>query len=168
MSRVRTALHYSFLVWAVLVVLFLFDRVTKFFALNRLAPDGRFLSDHALGFFLEKNQGIAFSLFLPPPLIMGIVLFVVAYLVWVMWRAHIRKEHLVYWGAGLMIIGALANAFDRIRYGYVIDFIRLTRWPTFNLADVYVIIGVSILIGFYLFKKNSYARPTAHGNDRRN
>jgi len=167
MSNVRTALHYHVFVWAVLIILFVADRVTKMLALNVLPQDGVFVYDHALGFFLERNQGIAFS-FPLPVYVIGIVVFgIVVYLVWLMKKAQSRAEYPIMWGAGFMIVGALANMFDRIRFGYVIDFIRLTRWPTFNLADVYISIGVGILIGFYLFKSKLYARPTPHGNDRR-
>jgi signal peptidase II len=168
MSNVRTALHYHIFVWVVLVIFFIADRVTKFLALYVLSRDGVFAYDHALGFFLERNRGIAFSLPLPGYIIGIVVLGVVVYLVWLMKESQSRAEYPVVWGAGFMIVGALANACDRIRFGYVIDFIRLTRWPTFNLADVYISIGVSILIGFYLFKSNPYARSTAHSNDRRN
>lgn len=167
MSNVRTALHYHVFVWVVLVVLFAADRVTKFLALHTLSRDGVFAYDHALGFILERNQGIAFSIPLPVYVIAAVVFCVVVYLVWLMQQASARGELPVLWGAGFIVAGALANAFDRIRFGYVIDFIRLTRWPTFNLADVFIIIGVSILIGFYLFKSTSYARSAAHGNDRR-
>jgi len=153
----------------VLTCFFIADRVLKFIALEKLPDGGIFLlRNQTLGLIIEKNQGIAFSFPLPQFAIGGIVLVVVGYLISVMLRAFRHHEYVVVWGSGLMIVGAVANAFDRIRFGHVIDFIRLTRWPTFNLADVYIIFGVSILIGFYLFKKKFYARPTAHGNDRRN
>ena len=49
--------------------------------------------------------------------------------------------------------GALGNVFDRIRYGYVIDFIDLHtiykgvdhHWPTFNVADIAICVGVGLM-----------------------
>jgi signal peptidase II len=48
----------------------------------------------------------------------------------------------------LMVSGALGNMVDRLRYGYVIDFIRyhgLFEWPTFNVADIAITIGALFL-----------------------
>lgn len=50
----------------------------------------------------------------------------------------------------LVLAGALGNFIDRIRFGYVIDFIDLRystfRWPTFNVADIAISIGVALLV----------------------
>ncbi|OGI25622.1 MAG: hypothetical protein A3J76_06125 [Candidatus Moranbacteria bacterium RBG_13_45_13] len=42
--------------------------------------------------------------------------------------------------------GAVSNLIDRIRFGCVVDYIDIKIWPVFNLADVYIIIGVMLLI----------------------
>jgi signal peptidase II len=46
----------------------------------------------------------------------------------------------------LITAGALGNFFDRVARGYVVDFVHLNHWPVFNVADVYVTIGVGILL----------------------
>ena len=59
---------------------------------------------------------------------------------------------------GLFIIigGALSNILDRLIHGYVIDFISIHYnkfyWPAFNLADIYITIGILMII-FNIFKK---------------
>ena len=49
--------------------------------------------------------------------------------------------------------GAAGNYLDRVRLGYVIDFIdwhvKDWHWPTFNVADSFILIGISILAFFY-------------------
>jgi len=54
------------------------------------------------------------------------------------------------WGvwlpAALLLGGALGNLADRVREGAVIDFIDLPLWPTFNLADVAITLGVLLLL----------------------
>ena len=54
------------------------------------------------------------------------------------------------WGvwlpAALLLGGALGNLADRVRDGAVIDFIDLPLWPTFNLADVAITLGVLLLL----------------------
>tara|TARA_B110000014_G_C19763357_1_gene397452 strand:- start:338 stop:577 length:240 start_codon:yes stop_codon:yes gene_type:complete len=53
-------------------------------------------------------------------------------------------------GLQLIIVGALSNIFDRIYNGFVIDFIFFHinnfNWPAFNFADIYISIGIFILI----------------------
>jgi len=64
-----------------------------------------------------------------------------------------------YLGLGLALIfgGAIGNLIDRLRFGEVIDFLDFYaahfHWPTFNVADSAVTIGVGIFILHILFKK---------------
>ena len=44
---------------------------------------------------------------------------------------------------GLVIGGSLSNLLDRVRLGYVTDFLDLRWWPAFNLADSFIVIGVA-------------------------
>jgi signal peptidase II len=46
---------------------------------------------------------------------------------------------------GLLIGGSASNLIDRIRLGHVTDFLDLTYWPAFNLADSFIVVGVAIL-----------------------
>jgi signal peptidase II len=48
--------------------------------------------------------------------------------------------------AALLLGGALGNLADRVRDGAVTDFIDLPLWPTFNLADVSIVVGVLLLL----------------------
>jgi signal peptidase II len=47
---------------------------------------------------------------------------------------------------GLILGGALGNLFDRIRFGYVVDFLDFRVWPVFNIADSAITIGMFILV----------------------
>lgn len=167
MIDLRVAPHYLYRIGAVLVVLFALDRIVKAFAVARIPERGSFLCDRACGFIVERNTGVAFSIPLSVPTLVVVVIVIMLVLIWMLRDGIMHNERPVVWGTGLMIIGASANALDRIRFGYVIDFIRITRWPTFNLADVYIIIGVSTLVGFYLLTRNSYARSPHNSNASR-
>ena len=58
------------------------------------------------------------------------------------------------YGWALVAAGALGNLYDRIRFGYVIDFIDLGVWPAFNIADSSICLGVFwILLQFWKQKK---------------
>lgn len=62
----------------------------------------------------------------------------------------------------LIVGGALGNFVDRVRYGYVVDFVdwyatwggEERHWPTFNVADVWLTIGVALMILEILFGKH--------------
>ena len=52
----------------------------------------------------------------------------------------------------LIIGGGIGNLTDRIRFGYVVDFLDFRIWPVFNIADIAVVTGCLLMI-FSLFKK---------------
>lgn len=54
-------------------------------------------------------------------------------------------------GAALILAGAVGNLIDRLRLGYVLDFIELPHWPVFNLADAAIVIGV-VLLGWGILR----------------
>ncbi|MBX3192598.1 MAG: signal peptidase II [Labilithrix sp.] len=63
---------------------------------------------------------------------------------WIATRKRASIAH--HAGFGLVVAGALGNLVDRIARGYVVDFIHVSRWPVFNVADVAVVAGV-VLVG---------------------
>ena len=62
-------------------------------------------------------------------------------------RAHTLSEKIA---LSIVLGGAAGNFVDRVRWGYVVDFIdigiRNVRWPVFNLADVYVTLGICLIV----------------------
>lgn len=67
------------------------------------------------------------------------------------WLARLkRREYLLAAGLALVLGGALGNLIDRLRYGYVIDFLDLYyrnwHWPAFNIADSAITVGVALII----------------------
>ena len=53
-------------------------------------------------------------------------------------------------GSGLVVGGAIGNLIDRILYKAVIDFIDLGFWPSFNIADSAIFVGVVLLIIYFM------------------
>ena len=102
------------------------------------------------------NFGVSFGLFsdLVSPLILVLIgLLVVIFIIYLLLNS---KEILEYWGLFIIICGAMANIIDRSINGYVIDFIYFHinnfYWPAFNFADIYISIGI-IMIILNMFKK---------------
>ncbi len=55
------------------------------------------------------------------------------------------------WSVPFVVSGAVGNLIDRVRYGYVVDFIRVHyhdqfNYPTFNVADIAIVVGVALLV----------------------
>jgi signal peptidase II len=98
-----------------------------------------------------ENTGAAFGI-LPAARWFLILLAALALLIilWLVQKERCRSRW-QYNGLLFIFAGALGNLIDRIFYGYVIDFINLPHWPTFNLADIFIDIGAACLI-IYLFK----------------
>lgn len=78
-------------------------------------------------------------------------------LVW-MFRLPAR-ERVSLWALALVLGGAIGNLIDRLRFGYVVDFIDAhlgaSHWPAFNIADSAISVGVVLLIlGMFLYPQN--------------
>ncbi|MEN3010193.1 MAG: signal peptidase II [Candidatus Bipolaricaulaceae bacterium] len=56
-----------------------------------------------------------------------------------------RARGLWGWGAALVAAGALGNLIDRVRLGYVLDFLELPHFPVFNVADAAIVLGAFLL-----------------------
>jgi signal peptidase II len=61
------------------------------------------------------------------------------------WRRRHRSSAVEHLGLALVVAGAIGNTLDRVRRGYVIDFIHVHHWPVFNVADVLVVVGAVLL-----------------------
>lgn len=93
---------------------------------------------------LVHNSGVAFGIGAAAPAAVVLALTAaVAALIGVMaWRGGLGGPL----PAGLIVGGALANVADRATGGSVVDFLDVGRWPTFNLADVFLVTGIAMLV----------------------
>jgi signal peptidase II len=66
---------------------------------------------------------------------------------------QIPKKSYLYICYALIVGGAIGNLIDRIRLGRVIDFIAISIWPSFNIADAAITIG-AIIFAIYLYREN--------------
>ena len=92
-----------------------------------------------------RNRGIAFGMFSDGGVLL--VLFAVGALAALLvFFARHRDRPLVWLPTGLLIGGATGNLIDRTREGAVTDFIDLSWWPAFNVADIAITLGVLSLL----------------------
>lgn len=126
------------------------DQLTKsciraFLPLGSSFPDWEFVRlTHTI------NIGAVFGLFPYPTLIIAFTILVV-FLSLIFYRRleGIRVPF------GMIVGGGMGNLIDRLRQGYVTDFIDLRVWPVFNLADTFIVIGVGLVI-LHLIRKGDF------------
>ena len=99
-----------------------------------------------------RNTGMAFSLFVGfSPYIAVVGTLVVALVIFFHYRLA-RYNFMVQLGLSFILGGSLGNLIDRFARGYVVDYLDITVWPVFNLADVMINVGV-ILLAYKLFEE---------------
>jgi len=135
---------------AVAAVVVLVDQVTKSLAVAHLERPRHLLGPLGLG--LGYNSGAAFSLFTGlAPVLAVVAIVIVSMLLYLAWRARRARTAVA---IGLVLGGAVGNLADRAvrgHHGSVVDFITLTHWPTFNVADSCIVVGGILLVVFTLF-----------------
>jgi signal peptidase II len=110
------------------------------------------------------NSGIAFGLFSSATSVV-IALTALAVLWMLVFFARSGARHPVLPVAlGLVLGGSVANLLDRVRLGHVTDFLDFRFWPAFNLADLFIVVGVASLFGALAGADRSKRRPGPLGN----
>ncbi len=137
------------------VISIIADQISKFFVLRDLKPIADYpLWDGVLHFHYAENTGASFGM-LPGfkwVFFSLAILFVVATFVFVLIKKN-KLDKFALITLGLICGGALGNAIDRIRFGYVVDFIyvKLINFAIFNIADSCIVVGGILLAIYVLF-----------------
>ncbi len=131
------------LITAVLVVAA--DQATKWLAFHKLSPGESVEVLPFLSFGQTRNDGIAFGVFAGRPAIV-FTLMAIALAVLLGFYLRNRDRSGLWLATGLLLGGAIGNAIDRITLGYVRDFIEFPHFPSFNVADIAITVGVVVLV----------------------
>lgn len=146
----RRRAHWFVFFGLALTVLVL-DQLTKAWLTSNLSP-GEVMS--VIGDYVRliysQNSGALFGLFRDNALLFGIVsIFVIGLIV--VYHRQVGSSLYLSIALGLLLGGALGNVTDRLRLGYVVDFVDVgigdLRWYTFNVADAAISISIVMLIG---------------------
>ena len=165
--------------FAIALVVFVFDQAMKWLVIAPLNLRGQPEQTITITSFFNlhwvENRGVSLGLFSAGSetgrwalvaLTAAIAIFVA---VW-MWRERSRDDSVA---LALILGGALGNVIDRLRFGYVVDFLDLHafgwHWPAFNVADSAITVGAALVIldGFLRQEPSSPARDSAGGGVRK-
>ncbi len=135
-----------YLFFGITLIVIILDQVTKQIAVDAL-KDPVPIIGNILTLSIVKNTGAGFGLFPGTnTLMIYISLFVIGLILY--FYDKIPNKTSIHVSLALILGGGISNFIDRIMLGYVIDFITPSFWPSFNLADAAITIGV---IGFVIF-----------------
>lgn len=156
MSKYKSKLKWLFIFLLMLVLAVSLDQITKILVLQNLKGKDAFpIISGVLEFQFFSNTGIAWSMLEGQILFIlftGIILLAVV-LFCVIKLPDEKKFHIIYILTGILSGGAIGNMIDRIRLGYVVDFIyfKIINFPIFNVADMCIVISVIIIGILFLF-----------------
>ena len=134
------------------------DVVSKIWASTVLAGQSQKIGSITLR--LVHNHGVLFGIgsYFPAVAITAMTASIAAAVAFAAWIGAVKPAL----AAGLIVGGAFANVADRLTAGSVIDFISISRWPIFNLADFFIIAGLLLL----LFRPNAIGPAQTAGGAR--
>jgi len=140
-ERLRQALPFL----ALTLAIFALDQVTKGLVAAGLEVGESFPREGLVKLTHVTNTGAAFGILRDQSAFLtftGVLALAVLFLY--LWHPGQRRP-LFQVALALLLGGAAGNLADRLRLGYVIDFIDLPRWPAFNIADSAIVTGIALL-----------------------
>ena len=130
-------------------VFFILDRITKLMIVNNSHNLPVSVIDKFFTITFVKNPGVAFGWFpdwkLPPILMALVMIIIITY-----YSLKLpEEERITRWALALLVGGAVGNLYDRVTYGFVVDFFLFHfgtfDFPVFNIADIIIDLGVFML-----------------------
>ena len=157
----KAKLKTFFLNFIILTTIFLIDRISKFYILKLAEIESSvdiYVTPY-LNLFLIWNKGIAFGLLsMDESIIYNTITFMISLIIIVILFMMWKNDNIQRYFLALVVGGALGNFYDRIVYTAVPDFIDLHfqgfHWFIFNVADIFITVGVFCLILVELFYNN--------------
>ena len=145
----------------IIIVIFLVDRISKIYILTIAESESTvniYLTSY-LNFYLIWNKGIAFGLFsFNESLIYNTITILIAIICIIVLVMIIKNKSLKQLAFISVLGGSLGNLFDRIYYSAVPDFIDFHinnfHWFVFNVADIFITLGIICLIFDEIFANN--------------
>ena len=137
--------------FGIAATVWILDQLAKAWLVGQLSP-GEVMNvvGDLVRLIYSQNSGALFGLFRDNAVIFGIVSLAVIGLI-VAYHARSGRSQYLSVALGLLLGGALGNVTDRLRLGYVVDFVDIGiggfRWYTFNVADAAISLAILMLIG---------------------
>lgn len=141
---------YYFIYFLIFTLIFTFlDRISKYLVVKNLDySETVHIFKDLLKFEKVENRGGIFGIFPEGRYFFIIISFVALMLLLYFFIKIEPKTLFITFNISLIISGISGNLIDRLKYGYVIDFISVKNFPVFNLSDSYITIGIVLMLIF--------------------
>jgi len=145
------------MIFIIVVLILALDQLTKFIVISNLAIHQSIpVVKNIFYITLVSNRGAAFGILKNQvPLFIFVALFAIGLIYVNMSKSGFKKVSLYKISLALILAGAIGNLIDRLRFGYVVDFLDFRIWPVFNIADSAITIGAILLGWMILFDKSA-------------
>lgn len=142
------------------IFIIILDQVTKTAAINHLKGGPPYvIIDNLFQLYYVENKGAAFGILQERRTFFIIITLIILVLIslFIIKNYH-ELNRLSKFALAILLGGAAGNLIDRIRFGYVVDFLSVKlmngyNFPVFNIADMFIVSGTIILVGLILFDK---------------
>lgn len=137
------------------------DRFFKIYALKYLHDDSFNIVGNIVKFSFAKNYNIAFSLPINSNILLFLLFIIITFLIIYLLILIKKKDAYRTVLLAIVIISAINNILDRIKWGYVVDYIEVKYFTVFNLADAMIVISSFLLIiyNYKQAKNENFNRP---------
>ncbi|MBO1263752.1 signal peptidase II [Proteiniclasticum sp. SCR006] len=146
------------MIYAIIIIGLVLDYFTKIWAVDTLKGKADItVIEGFFDFSYLENRGAAFGIFQGRAyLLAAVTLVIMGVLLFNYYKAK-KKTWLLTASTGLILTGAVGNLIDRVRFGFVVDFISwhwkdVYYFPSFNVADICITIGTGLLV-IYILKE---------------
>jgi len=147
--------------FSLIFIIFSFDRISKIYViyLDKKLFGSEIFSSKFLNINLIWNEGIAFGLFsFNEKIFYNILTILILIIIFIIFIMAIKSDGFKKFTFLMILGGALGNVFDRLYYKAVPDFIDFHignfHWFIFNVADIFITIGIFFMVVIELFNKN--------------
>ena len=147
--------------FSLIFITFSFDRISKIYViyLDKKLFGSEIFSSKFLNINLIWNEGIAFGLFsFNEKIFYNILTILILIIIFIIFIMAIKSDGFKKYTFLMILGGALGNVFDRLYYKAVPDFIDFHignfHWFIFNVADIFITIGIFFMVVIELFNKN--------------
>jgi signal peptidase II len=137
--------RWIYLLWIPIALIVFADEWIKYLALERLPQEGDLLNPGLLEFAIHHNYGIAFNIPFKMPIIILFSVCIGIALLHSAWSNRNTYSEISF-SALIIVIGALGNLYDRIIYGFTVDYIILFGRSAINISDCVIILGVLLFL----------------------
>ena len=149
----------------IIIIIFSLDRISKFYVVleSKINLSDSLFTSKFLNINLIWNDGIAFGLFsFNESFLYNLITAIIIIVIIIILKMINNSNGLSKYSLLMILGGALGNVYDRIMYNSVPDFIDFHinnfHWFVFNVADIFITVGIIGLIIFELFKNEKLSK----------